>query len=108
MKAFRCIRGLTPKVCPFCRQSFAKGRKLHVDAVESTQRVSSAMQSRELLERIALVSGTGSTVEDVLTVITEVHDWMSAHSDSEDPNSVSITGLLFARHTSHLYFHILT
>jgi len=85
----KCLRGYTPKVCPLCRQPFTKGRKLHVDAVESNNSIPSVIdaQSRMLLEHIALFSGEASTTEDILTVVTEVSDWMSAHSDSDDPNS---------------------
>jgi hypothetical protein len=84
-----CIRGFTPKVCPLCRQPFTKGRKLHVDAVESNKSVPSVIdaQFRMLLEHIALVSSEASTTEDVSAVVTEVNDWMAVHSDSDDPNS---------------------
>src|SRR6202042_3572145 len=78
LTACRCIRGFTPKVCPLCRQPFTKGRKLHVDAVESNKSVPSVIdaQFRMLLEHIALVSSEASTTEDVSAVVTEVNDWM--------------------------------
>lgn len=57
------------------------------------------------MERIALVSDEASTAEDVVKVITETSDWISARSDRNDPNSVNITQL----HCCPLYrFRLLT
>jgi len=103
-----CIRDFIPKVCPFCRKPFAEGHKLHVDAVESTEAVSSApdIQPGELLEHIILLSSQVSTEEDALGIITEVISWMSEiHSD---PNCRSLYELLhlaldvFCQHQDYL------
>jgi hypothetical protein len=90
-KGLRCIRGFIPKVCPLCRKSFTIGRKLHVDAGEGTNPAPSGIDahSSALLERIALVFDEASTAEDVTVVITEANDWIYAHSDWDDPSSVS-------------------
>ncbi|KIM77815.1 hypothetical protein PILCRDRAFT_825047 [Piloderma croceum F 1598] len=82
-----CIRGFTPKVCPLCRTPFVIGRRLHVDAVEGANPVRTMdAPSSALLERIALVSNESSTTEDVLMVVAEVSDWLSAHSNRPDSN----------------------
>lgn len=85
-KVLRCICGIVPKVCPFCRKSFSIGRKLHVEASKSVSSVD--IQSNVLLERIALAFDN-SSAEETLVVITEVNDWISTHSDWDDDNSVS-------------------
>jgi hypothetical protein len=46
--------------------------------------------SSVLLERIALAFDEASTTEDILMVIAEVSDWLSAHSDWSDSNLVSV------------------
>jgi hypothetical protein len=69
------------------------GRKLHVDAVEGANPVRTmdahCAHSSALLERIALVSDESSTTEDVLIVVAEVSDWLSACSIRRDPNLAS-------------------
>jgi hypothetical protein len=67
------------------------GRRLHVDTVEGAKLVLPPIDAHAsvLLERIALVSDETSTTNEVLEVITEASDWISARSDGNDPNSVS-------------------
>jgi hypothetical protein len=67
------------------------GRRLHVDVVEGANPVRTMdAHSSALLERIALVSNESSTTEDVLMVVAEVSDWLSAHSNRRDSNLASI------------------
>ena len=85
-----CVRGFMPKVCPLCRTPFVVGLRLHVDAVEGANSVRNmGAHSSALLERIALVSNESSTTEDVLIVVAEVSDWLSAHSNWGDSNMAS-------------------
>jgi len=66
------------------------GRKLHVDAVEGANPVRTMdAHSSALLERISLVSDESSTTEDVLMVVAEVSDWLSARSIRRDSNLAS-------------------
>lgn len=82
-----CVRGFMPKICPLCRTPFVIGRKLHVDAVEGANPVRTMdAHSSALLERISLVSDESSTTEDVLMVVAEVSDWLSARSIRRDSN----------------------
>ncbi|KAI9566072.1 GLE1-like protein-domain-containing protein [Boletus coccyginus] len=85
----KCLRNLSPSVCPLCRKAFHPGlvNKLHAagppeldDAAEKNIEA----EAIQLLQRVALVSGEDVPDVEIIEVVTRVKEWLSNNFPLDD------------------------
>lgn len=74
---------MQPSTCPLCRKAFLPDRikKLHIDRPPNYSDNDDSMRVSELLQRVALVSGENAAEEQVMSVISEVQQWLATRDD---------------------------